>query len=132
MKNLQQFLVLARKKYLQARSLDYYLQTNEAQSLVQKATPEQQEQLYAHLEKGERELFCSLLDKIRDSGIETMSVMALRRTARHAGVLDYHILSKEQLITYIKLRQHARKILEDERRDREAAGPPNQKDGVGQ
>lgn len=134
MKNLQDFLILARKKYLQARSLDYYLQTDEAQSIIKKATPEQQEALYGLLQRGDREGFCSLLDKIRDSDIETMSVMVLRRTARHLGVLDYHILSKEQLLTYIKMRRdkNARAILANERRDSEAAGPAGKTDGDGQ
>jgi Holliday junction resolvasome RuvABC DNA-binding subunit len=133
MKNLPEFLILSRRKMLQARSLDYYLQTSEVQTLIEKATPEQKEQLYAHLEKGERELFISLVNKIRDSDIETMNVMALRQLARNLGVLDYQILVKERLLTYIKMRRdkNARKILEDERGIGQATSPPQQADGDG-
>lgn len=118
---------------LQARSLDYYLQTDSVQNIIRKASPDQQESLYELLQKVDREGFCSLLDKIRDSDINTMSVMVLRRTARFLGVIDYHILSKEELITYIKMRRdkNARTILEDERCNGQTIGPPIEANGIG-
>lgn len=116
MRTLTNFLMMARKKYLQARSLDYYLATDAAQNLITKATDEQREQLYALLEKGERELFCSLLDKIRDSSLNTMSSTALRALAMQLGIYNYSRLCREQLISVIgEIR--ARKISEDERRN---------------
>jgi hypothetical protein len=119
MKTLPEFLMLARKKYLQARSLDYYLATDIVQELINKATVEQREQLWILLEKGDRELFSALVDKIRDSDTATMSVAALRNLARSLGIYDYQKMCKEQLLILIgEIR--ARKVLENERRLREA------------
>lgn len=125
MKTLQEFLILARRKYLQARSLDYYLQTDEAQKVIQLATPGQKDTLYGLLKIADREGFCDLLDKIRDSDLNTMSVMVLRRKAQQLGILDYNIMIKEQLIFWVKQRQqqNAAKILADGRGDGEAAIP---------
>ena len=120
MKSLQAFLILARKKYLQARSLDYYLQTDEAHQLLQRASIEEKESLYSLLEKSDREGFYSILAKIRDMDLEFMSVVALRKVAWRLSCLDYRSLAKEQLINFIKKRRDkdAGKILENERDNR--------------
>ncbi len=89
------------------------------QDLIKKATADQQEQLYALLEKSERELFGDLLAKIRDSDTATMSVIALRNLARQLGIYGYHNMCRERLLTLIG-EVRARKILEDERRLGEA------------
>ncbi len=110
---------MARKRYLQARSLDYYLNRSDVQELINKATAIEREQLWILLEKNERELFSALLDKIRDSDTATMSVAALRNLARSLGIYDYWTMCKEQLLKTIG-EVRARKILENERRLRQA------------
>lgn len=119
MKTLPDFLRMARRKYLQARSLDYYLATDAVQEIINKATEIEREQLWVLLEKNERELFSALLDRIRDSDTATMSVIALRNLARTLGIYDYRSMCKEQLLVLIG-EVRARKILENERRLGEA------------
>ena len=119
MKTLPDFLTMARRKYLQARSLDYYVNRNDVQEIINKATAIEREQLFILLEKSERELFSALLDKIRDSDTATMTVTALRVLARSLGIYDYQKMCKEQLLTLIGA-VRARKILENERRFAEA------------
>jgi succinate dehydrogenase flavin-adding protein (antitoxin of CptAB toxin-antitoxin module) len=114
MKTLQDFLILAKKKVRQAKSLDYFLETDFVQGLIKKATDEEKEQLYAHLERSERELFTVLLDKIRSNDPTTMTVAALRNLARSLGVYGYHNLCRERLLVLIG-EVRARKILENER-----------------
>ncbi len=115
MKTLPDFLRMARRKYLQARSLDYYLATDAVQEIINKATDIEREQLWCLLEKNERELFSALLDKIRDSDTATMTVTALRNLARSLGIYGYNSMCKEQLLVLIG-EVRARKILENERR----------------
>lgn len=112
--------MMSRRRYLQARSLDYYLNQIDVQELINKATIEQREQLWVLLEKNERELFSALLDKIRDSDIATMSVIRLRNLARSLGIYEYRSMCREQLLVLIG-EVRARKILENERRLGEAA-----------
>lgn len=111
--------MLAKKKCRQAKSLNYFLETDAVQALIKKSTAEQKEQLYALLEKSERELFGDLLGKIRDSDTDTMSVVALRNLCRQLGIYGYHNLCRDRLLTLIG-EVRARKILEDERRLGEA------------
>jgi len=119
MKTLPDFLAMARRKYLQARSLDYYVNRDDVQELINKATAIEREQLFILLEKNERELFSALLDKIRDSDTATMTVTALRNLARSLGIYGYNSMVKEQLLVLIG-EVRARKILENERRLAEA------------
>ena len=111
--------MMARRRYLQARSLDYYLNRADVQELFNKASESEREQLWVLLEKNERELFSALLDKIRDSDTATMSVVGLRNLARQLGIFDYRSMCKEQLLALIG-EVRARKILENERRLGEA------------
>ena len=119
MKTLQQFLAMARRKYLRARSLDYYIDTPTVQEIINQANEEQREQLFALLEKSDNELFSAMIDKIRDSNTATMTVTALRALARSLGIHDYQSMLKDQLLTLIG-EVRARKVLENERRLSEA------------
>jgi len=108
-----------RQKYLKARSIFFALENPDNQALVQKATPEEYGQLMAALDKSDRELFLSVIEKIRSRDVSKMTTMALRNLARQLGIHDYRSMCKDQLLILIGA-VRARKILENERRLGEA------------